>query len=335
MELALSGSGNVAPNPLVGSVLVRNNEIVAEGYHTHFGGAHAEVNAISKVRDQTVLKECTLYVNLEPCSHFGKTPPCSSLIIEKEIPIVVISNKDPNPVVDGSGITKLRSAGIEVMVGVLEAEGLELNKRFFTSQIHKRPYIILKWAQSTDGFLAPENNSGITWISNPSSRLLVHKWRGEEQAILIGRNTALNDNPRLNVRGFKSTDPIRILIDPMLDLPSSLHVFNDRAKTIIFNHSKNYTSGNLEYVKVPSGKNFISSLINELFLRSVQSLIVEGGAITLRSFIAEGMWDEMRVFTGNLSFEKGIKAPQLPMIPSEKLCIDTDLLTIYRNINPA
>lgn len=335
MELALSGSGKVAPNPLVGSVLVRNNEIVAEGFHERFGGPHAEVNAISKVIDQTVLKDCTLYVNLEPCSHFGKTPPCSSLIIEKEIPRVVISNKDPNPAVNGKGIALLRGAGIEVIEGVLEVEGRELNKRFFTSQIRKRPYIILKWAQSSDGFIAPENNSGITWISNPTSRLLVHKWRSEEQAILIGKNTALNDNPRLNVRGFNATDPIRIVLDPLLDLPLTLHVFNDQVKTIIFNHSKDYTTGNLEFVKVPAGKNFISSLLNKLHQRFVQSIFVEGGALTLKSFIDVDMWDEMRVFTGGLIIEKGIEAPELPPIPTEQLWIDTDLLSVYRNTHPA
>ncbi len=331
LELALLGIGNVAPNPLVGSVLRRNNDIIAEGYHAFFGGPHAEVNALSKVTDQSILKECTLYVNLEPCSHFGKTPPCSLLIIEKEIPRVVISNKDPNPLVNGTGIKKLRQAGIEVITGILEAEGYELNKRFFTFQIQKRPYVILKWAQSSDGFIAPENNSGITWISNPSSRLLVHKWRSQEHAIIIGRNTAITDNPKLNVRGFNACDPIRIVLDPNLELPSKLNVFNNQVKTIIINHSKNYISGNLEYIKIPSGKKFISSLMFELHKRNIQSLIVEGGAITLKSFIDEGMWDEMRVFTGNVTFEKGIKAPAISAKLTEQTTIDSDLLSIYRN----
>lgn len=335
MELARAGSGNVAPNPLVGSILVRNNEVIAEGYHEYFGGPHAEVNAISKITDPGIFKECTLYVNLEPCSHFGKTPPCSTLIIQKEIPRVVISNRDPNPAVNGKGMSMLRAAGIEVIDGVLEADGLELNKRFFTGQVHQRPYIILKWAQSSDGFLAPENNGGITWISNPSSRLLVHKWRSEEQAILIGRNTATTDNPRLNVRGFEGTHPIRIVLDPLLRLPSTLHVFNNVSKTIIFNHSKNSISGNIEYVKVPSGKKFIATILNELHQRSVQSLIVEGGAITLKSFIAAGMWDEMRVFTGDITIKNGINAPELPLIPFEQVRVDSDLLSVYRNSKPA
>ena len=336
-ELALSGAGKVATNPLVGSLLVHEGTIIAEGFHSVFGGAHAEVNVLSRVNNPAILQNSTLYVNLEPCSHHGKTPPCTSLILEKEIPKVVICNSDPNPKVNGEGIKILKRAGIEVVSGVLEQNGLELNRRFFTFHNHKRPYVILKWAQSADGFVAPlhfeKENNGITWISNLTSRLLVHKWRSEEQAILVGKTTAMADNPKLNVRGFIARDPLRIVIDPNLELPHHLNIFNKKSKTIIFNLVKNQIFENLEYVKIGSRKKIISALLSELYLRDIQSVMIEGGTFTLNSFMEEGFWDEMRVFTGGISLKNGIKAPSVRLIPEEQQLIGTDLLQIFRNRN--
>ncbi|HMT28541.1 MAG TPA: bifunctional diaminohydroxyphosphoribosylaminopyrimidine deaminase/5-amino-6-(5-phosphoribosylamino)uracil reductase RibD [Bacteroidia bacterium] len=333
LELAVSASGKVAPNPLVGSVLVHNDMIVSEGFHEYFGGPHAEVNTLSKITDAEVLKNSILYVNLEPCCHYGKTPPCSSLIISKQIPSVVVANKDPNPKVNGGGIQLLQKEGINVLQGVLEKEGWNVNRRFFTFHTKKRPYVLLKWAQSNDGFIAPSQSKGITWISNASSRLLVHKWRSEEQSILIGSTTAINDNPKLNVRGFTGNDPLRIILDPDLKMTDDLYVLNEKVPTFIFNFVKDEIKNNLTYVKLKPGKKIIPDLLTELYSRDIQSVMVEGGTFTLNSFIESDCWDEIRVFTGPTDLKEGLKAPLLNVEPAASQMINSDTLTIFRNKN--
>ncbi|HRS53852.1 MAG TPA: bifunctional diaminohydroxyphosphoribosylaminopyrimidine deaminase/5-amino-6-(5-phosphoribosylamino)uracil reductase RibD, partial [Bacteroidales bacterium] len=243
-DLARLGMGKVAPNPMVGCVIVNGNKIIGEGYHQEYGGYHAEVNAINSVIDKDLLKTAVLYVNLEPCAHYGKTPPCTDLIISSQIPKVVISNVDPFEKVAGKGINKLRAAGISVIVGVLKQDGKELNKRFFTFCEQKRPYIILKWAQSLDGFIDKERNSneklkGPTWITGDFFKKVVHKWRAEEQAIMVGTNTAINDNPKLTVREVPGKNPLRIVIDRVLKLPHNLNLFDSSTPTLVLTEQKN------------------------------------------------------------------------------------------------
>jgi diaminohydroxyphosphoribosylaminopyrimidine deaminase/5-amino-6-(5-phosphoribosylamino)uracil reductase len=306
-DLATLGAGKVSPNPLVGCVVVHENKIIGEGWHQQFGEAHAEVNAINSVADKSLIKESTIYVSLEPCSHFGKTPPCADLIIRMQAKRVVIANIDTNPLVGGKGIKKLQGANIDVKTGVLEIRGRELNKRFFTSVEKQRPWIILKWAQTADGFIAQKNFDS-KWISSEVSRKLVHKWRSEEDAILVGTNTARYDNPKLNVRLWNGRDPIRIVIDKKLALDKSLHLFDQSQPTICYNLEINESQPNLEYVKLDSNS-FLSELIRDLHLRKIQSVIVEGGAATLQGFIDLKLWDEARIFNSPSSFQTGIKAP--------------------------
>ena len=249
LELAENGRGQVSPNPLVGCVIEHHGKIIGEGWHQKYGEAHAEVNAVNSVKDKSLLKEACVYVSLEPCAHFGKTPPCADLLVENQVKKVVICNTDPNPLVAGKGIVKLREAGIEVETGILEKEGLELNKRFFHYLEKKRPYIILKWAETADGFIARKNFDS-KWISNTLSRKLVHKWRTEEDAILVGTNTALYDNPQLNARDWTGNNPVRIVIDRHLKLPADLHLFDEQIPTICYNLIKNRNSGNVTFVKV-------------------------------------------------------------------------------------
>jgi diaminohydroxyphosphoribosylaminopyrimidine deaminase/5-amino-6-(5-phosphoribosylamino)uracil reductase len=333
IELARFGLGYTAPNPLVGSVIVYEDKIIGEGYHRGFGKAHAEVNAIGSVKNRELLKKSTLYVNLEPCAHKGKTPPCTDLIIREGIPTVVIGTSDPHPLVSGKGIQCLSNAGIKIIYEVNKNDCVELNKRFFTFHILKRPYIILKWAQSVDGFMdvTRQNNetSEPNWISNEISRKLVHKWRSEEQAIMVGTNTALLDNPRLNVREWHGKNPIRILLDRSLRLPTNLHLFDNSIKTIIFNEIKNYESGNCVYIKIHFDQKLISSVLEVLYKLEIQSVIIEGGKMLLESFISSGLWDEARVFTGTKSFSAGIKAPVIESRNINQTYIVNDLLTIY------
>jgi diaminohydroxyphosphoribosylaminopyrimidine deaminase / 5-amino-6-(5-phosphoribosylamino)uracil reductase len=318
-QLASLGLGTVSPNPLVGCVLVHEKKIIGEGFHKKYGESHAEPNAIRSVKEQNLLSSATLYVNLEPCSHWGKTPPCADLIIEKKIPKVVISNKDPNPLVAGKGIEKLEKAGIEVVLGVLENEGNWLNRRFFTYQTKKRPYIILKWAQTQNGFIARENFDS-KWISNVYSRQLVHKWRSEEDAILVGFNTALHDNPQLNVREMAGRNPLRLLIDKDLHIPTTHHLFDQSQKTIVFNALKSGVENEVEFIQLKQEED-LNPLLFALFERKVQSIIVEGGSKTLEKFIEQDLWDEARIFTSKAVFEKGIKAPNL----AGKLISKTDI----------
>ena len=329
LELAELGRGTVSPNPLVGSVVVHDSKIIGEGWHKKFGEAHAEVNAINSVKDHGVLKKSTVYVNLEPCSHTGKTPPCVDMLISHRVQKVVIANLDSNPLVSGEGVRKLRSAGIEVISGILDKAGHELNKRFFTFIEKKRPYIILKWAETADGFLARENYES-KWISNEHSRQLTHKWRSEEDAILVGAKTAAHDNPQLNVRDWTGRNPVRIVADRFLKLSDKLHVFDRKQTTILYNVLKHEEHPNLVLSRIDE-ENFIDNLITDLFKRNIQSVLVEGGATTLNLFIERGLWDEARIFQSPRVFEKGIPAPAIRGRLHGSHSILSDTLRIVRN----
>jgi diaminohydroxyphosphoribosylaminopyrimidine deaminase/5-amino-6-(5-phosphoribosylamino)uracil reductase len=333
--LAVKGLGKVAPNPMVGCVIVHDGEIIGEGYHQQYGLAHAEVNAINSVQNKELLKRSTLYVNLEPCSHYGKTPPCADLIIENKIPNVVIGSLDLNSLVNGKGIEKLTKAGINVIEGVLEEECVKLNKRFFIFHEKKRPYIILKWAQTTDGFIDAkrDNESSLKalQISNQESRKLVHQWRSLEQAIMVGTNTALLDNPQLTVRELKGANPLRITIDKWLRIPKEYHLLDKSTPTIIFTAVDATSVSNLEYVKIDFEQAIIPQILNELYNRSIQSLIVEGGEQLLNSFIEIDSWDEARVFISDKKIVNGVKVPVLKSNPVSKENINGDkLFTFFR-----
>ena len=327
LELAERGKGTVGPNPLVGCVLVHDGKIIGEGYHQQYGGPHAEVNAIASVNYPKLLADATAYVSLEPCSHWGKTPPCANLLIEKGIKSVQVATLDPNPLVAGKGVQLLQDAGVEVTVGLLEQEARWQNRRFFCQQEKQRPYLILKWAQTQDGFLARENFDS-KWISGTQSRQLVHQWRAEEQAILVGKNTALHDNPRLNVRDWSGTDPIRVVLDSRLELPADLNLFDQQIPTLCYNTLKNETLPNLEWIKLSEG-NFLEALLADLHARNIQSLLIEGGSQVLQQFLAAGLWDEARVFTAPIQFERGISAPILTQTPAESYAVGEDQLDLY------
>lgn len=322
IELAKNGLGTTYPNPLVGSVIVYNDQIIGEGWHQKAGCPHAEVNAIQSVKDKSLLSKATIYVSLEPCSHFGKTPPCSDLIIANKIPNVVIGTIDPFAKVAGTGIKKLIEAGANVTVGILEDECYELNKRFFTFHTKKRPYIILKWAESNDGFIAPINRKEQkpVWITSELSRQLVHKWRSEEQAILVGTNTVLEDNPTLTTRNWIGNNPIRIVLDQTNKISKESHIFDNQAKTISI--SKN---------EMPFDENLASNIASFLFEQNIQSVLIEGGTKTLQTFIDSNLWDEARVFKGAISFNKGIKAPEFNFASSNKTQLTEDELVTFRN----
>lgn len=328
LELALLGVGSVSPNPLVGCVIVHDNKIIGEGWHKRYGEAHAEVNAVHSIADKSILKQSTLYVNLEPCSHFGKTPPCVNLILEYKLKKVVIANLDTNPLVSGEGIKKMRDAGIEVITGILEKEGRELNKRFFTYMEKKRPYIILKWAETADGFIARENYDS-KWISNEQSRQLVHKWRAEEDAVLVGTKTVFHDNPQLNVRDWSGRNPTRIVLDRFLRLSDKLNVFDQSQRTLVYNVLKHEEHTNLSLIRIDEA-NFIADVIADLAKQKIQSVIIEGGSQTLQLFIDAGLWDEARVFSSAKTFERGIKTPIINGNVVSKETIGTDTLTCYR-----
>jgi diaminohydroxyphosphoribosylaminopyrimidine deaminase/5-amino-6-(5-phosphoribosylamino)uracil reductase len=334
IELAKNGLGTTYPNPMVGSVIVCEGKIIGEGWHKKSGEPHAEVNAVNAVKDKSLLKKSTIYVSLEPCSHFGKTPPCCNLIIENEIPNVVIGTVDSNVKVAGNGIKKLIEAGAKVSVGVLETECKELNKRFFTFHENKRPYVILKWAESQDGFIAPltKLEQKPVWITNEFSRQLVHKWRSEEQAILVGTKTVVDDNPKLNVRDWIGENPTRIVLDPNNRISKESYVFDNQAKTIVFSNSSTaITKENCIFETIDFKKNIAQQILNTLYKHQIQSVIIEGGSQTLQTFIDENLWDEARVFIGNENFGIGIKAPILALQNPEKQTKKNDLLIISRN----
>lgn len=334
IELAKNGIGTTYPNPMVGSVIVYNGEIIGEGWHQKAGEPHAEVNAIRSVKDPSLLDKATIYVSLEPCSHYGKTPPCCDLIIKNEIPNVVIGTVDSNIKVAGNGIKRLQEAGANVLVGVLEKECYELNQRFFTFHEKKRPYIILKWAETQDGFIAPlqKEEQKPVWITNLNSRQLVHKWRTEEQAILVGTQTVIDDNPQLNARDWDGNNPIRVVIDQNNRIPKTAHVFDNQTKTIVFSNKKSTPSiENTFFEVIDFQQNIAQQIADKLFQHQIQSVIVEGGAQTLQTFIDANLWDEARVFIGNCTFEKGVKAPIMNTSPFKKEKIGTDELLIIRN----
>ena len=316
VELSKKGLGTTRPNPMVGCVIVCEGVIIGEGFTSPYGGNHAEVNAIEFVEEKNLLKDATLYVSLEPCSHFGKTPPCSNLIVSSGIKKVVVGVVDDNSLVSGKGIEYLKSNGVEVIVGVLENECKEVNKRFFTFHQKQRPYIILKWAETKDGFVdrirKEEEPKEPTWISNQYAQQLVHKWRSEEQAILVGTNTVIQDNPKLNVRSWTGENPIRLVLDHSRRIPSDVDVFDGSMKTIVFTGKEvemTSAKNNLEFVQMDYSGNIPAQVCENLYQKEIQSVIIEGGAQTLQSFINADLWDEARIFVGDVSFEKGVKAP--------------------------
>ncbi|MEO8515202.1 MAG: bifunctional diaminohydroxyphosphoribosylaminopyrimidine deaminase/5-amino-6-(5-phosphoribosylamino)uracil reductase RibD [Flavobacterium sp.] len=322
IELAKNGLGTTYPNPLVGSVIVYDGKIIGEGWHKKAGESHAEVNAVNSVKDKSLLSKSTIYVSLEPCSHFGKTPPCSDLIIHHKIPNVVVGTIDPFAKVAGNGIKKLMEAGANVTVGILETECNELNKRFFTFHQKKRPYIILKWAETADGFLSPENKKEQkpVWITNTYSRQLVHKWRSEEQAILVGTQTVIDDNPSLDVRDWTGNNPIRIVLDKNNRISKESHIFDIRAKTLVI------SDGTIDF-----SKEIALQIMQFLFENNLQSVIIEGGKQTLQTFINADLWDEARIFIGKERFSSGTKAPDITGKIVGKSKIESDELLIYLN----
>lgn len=334
IELAQKGKKDVAPNPMVGCVIVHDSNIIGEGYHQKYGEAHAEVNAINSVKNKNLLKKATLYVNLEPCSHFGKTPPCADLIIEHKIPYVVIGTIDSHAKVCGQGIAKLIKAGIDVKTGIMENECKELNKRFFTFHEKKRPYIILKWAQTSDGFIDAERNhenQQALKITNEQSNLLSHEWRSHEQAIMVGKNTALLDNPRLTTRNVAGKNPLRITTDKNLNIHKDYYLLDKSTPTLIFTSIEKHSENNLEYVKIDFDKAIIPQILNVLYSKNIQSLIVEGGYNVLKSFISEGYWDEARIFISEQKIHKGINSPEINGKLISKETIENDTLMIYSN----
>lgn len=328
-DLALMGRGNVRPNPKVGAVVVHQDKIIGEGYHKKYGQSHAEVNAIASVENKNLLKESTIYVNLEPCCHWGKTPPCANLIIENKIKRCVICNKDINPKVFGGGIKLLQDNGVEVISGVLEEEGLYLNRRFFTNQSQKRPYVILKFAQTLDGFISPEGKGG--WISNDTMKVWVHKQRTEEDAIMVGYNTVLADNPQLNVRHYSGRNPKRVVYDKYLTLPKDKNVFDNSQETYILNYVKEGREENNIFIKLNEELPFAKQVLEKLYEQKICSIVIEGGTKTINKFLESNLWDEANVIIGQKTFEKGVKAPEIKngLVSVEN--IGGDILKIYHN----
>lgn len=330
LELAQLGKGWTAPNPMVGCVIVKDDRIIGEGYHQEHGKAHAEVNAIHSLTNPEDIEGATIYVSLEPCSHFGKTPPCADLLVKSGVKTVVIGCRDTNPEVGGKGIERLKRAGIEVIEGVLEEECRQLNKRFFTFHEKQRPYVILKWAQTLDGYLDKprgENETGVNWISSIETKSLVHKWRGEEQSILVGRNTIINDNPSLTVREYKGKNPVRIVIDSQLQISGDVNIYSPEAPTIVFNRIRNEKKENVEWVKI--GETSTKNILDELYKRGIISVFVEGGSRTLQYFIIDNVWDEARVVVGDKKFGEGVKAPVINRVPVDSQTFGADKIYYY------
>lgn len=331
IQLAKLGEGFVAPNPMVGAVIVLDGKIIGEGYHQKYGESHAEVNAVNAVEDKSLLQKSTIYVSLEPCAHYGKTPPCADLLVQYKFKRVVIGCLDTFSEVSGKGIEKLRKAGIKVDVGILEKECRRLNKRFFTFHEKKRPYIVLKWAQSKNGFIdikRDESEKGVFWISSPETKLLVHKWRAEEHAILVGRKTVQIDNPSLTVREVNGKNPIRIIIDSNLSIGNNVEVFGIDAPTIILNKIKQDIQENMEWIKLKEMDS--KSIMSALYEKGIQSVLIEGGSKTLQHFIIDNCWDEARIIVGQSKIKDGLKAPKISGIPSENFSFGEDQVYIYR-----
>lgn len=331
LQLARLGEGFVAPNPLVGCVVVYEGKIIGEGFHHQFGSSHAEVNAINSVKNKDQLRLSTLYVNLEPCSHFGKTPPCTDLIIKNKIPRVVIGSKDPFYKVNGSGMDRLTQQGVDVTVNVLENECRQVNRRFFVFHEKKRPYVLIKWAETTDGFIGRKDER--IRITGSLSQRLVHRWRAQESAILVGTNTAQTDNPLLTCRKWFGKNPIRIVLDQHLRLSKTLNIFDTSAPTYIFNSIKDVEEKNLNYVKLVFDDHLIASILKMLHQNNILSVMVEGGSKLIDSFIQSGFWDEAVVFSNEKILNNGIKAPVFDHKPMEETTLGTDKFVRYRNIN--
>lgn len=328
LELAGRGSGSVSPNPVVGCVVVHNGTIIGEGWHRQYGGPHAEVNALHSISDANLalLPESTVYVTLEPCAHHGKTPPCADLLVARQVRKVVVASLDTNPLVGGKGIEKLRNAGIVVETGVLEAEARWQNRRFFTFIENQRPYVVLKWAQTADGFIARDNYDS-RWISNALSRRLVHKWRGEEDAVMVGTGTAHHDNPRLNVRDWTGRNPVRVAIDRHRRLSPSLHLFDQSQDTICYNLHQDETAGAVRFVKCAEASP--AEIAQDMYRRKLQSVLIEGGALLLQQWIDAGLWDEIRVFNSPQTFGSGIRAPRFGGKLLQSEVVDTDRLEVF------
>ncbi len=335
LELAELGRGTAQPNPMVGSVVVHDGKIIGEGYHQQCGEAHAEVNAINSVKNKSLLKNATIYVNLEPCAHVGRTPACSILIIDSKIPRVVIGCVDSFDKVAGKGVEMLQNAGVDVSVGVLEKESLWLNRRFFTFHYKKRPYIILKWAETQDGFIDYDRTiekPEAAWITNELSRALVHKWRTEEPAFLVGTQTAIKDNPQLNVRAWSGNAPLRVSVDRDGVFPDNLNLLDDSQATLIFTSKKPRKSfANTEFVLIDVEISIEQQILDELYKREIQSVVIEGGRVVLDAFISQNLWDEARIFVGNKEFKSGTKAPVFKATVSERIDLDDTELSLYYN----
>lgn len=335
LELAARGRGQTAPNPMVGAVIVHNDRILGEGHHRSYGGPHAEVNAINAVQDQSLFPESDLYVSLEPCSHHGKTPPCTDLVLEKGIGRVFIGTADPNPSVPGGGAEKLRREGREVVMGLLSEECVRLNRHYFTFHRKKRPYIILKWARTEDGFVDRLRTRGdkatINWITDPPARALVHKWRSEVQAIMAGNETLIRDDPKLTLREWPGNHPLRVVADRKSRLPRDLHVFDGEVPTVVFSAKKENDRKNLSFAVLSSEEAPLTEVLDQLYEMNIQSMLVEGGPGLHREFIKRGLWDEARIFTGSLNFGSGVPAPDTPAVPSETTRFSGNLLEICYN----
>lgn len=330
LDLATKAFANNVPNPMVGCVIVYNNKIIGQGYHKKYGEKHAEVNAIESIKNKEILSKSTLYVNLEPCSHFGKTPPCVNIIIRYKIPNVVIGCIDSHSKVSGKGMKKLEDAGINVTVGVLEKKSRHLNRRFFSFHEKKRPYIILKWAKSSDGLIAPKKQKGSFWMTSEKSKKLVHNWRSQEQAILVGKNTVIKDNPELTVRKSQGKNPLRIIVDKKLEISKNMNIFNNDASTIIFNEIINKESNTTKFIKI-SFDDLINNILLYLYNIGIQSIIIEGGKKTLQSFIDTNKWDEARIFTTKMKLKEGLKSPILNIKANQINQIEDDTLEIILN----
>lgn len=334
LQLAKKGLGNVSPNPLVGCVIVYKDKIIGEGYHQKIGEPHAEVNAINSVKVPALLKESTLYVNLEPCAHYGLTPPCANLIVEKGIPQVVIANCDPFAEVNGKGISLLKAAGIKVEIGLESETGRWLNRRFFTFHEKKRPYVILKFARSQDGFMDTQRKpgeSGVRWITAPESQRITHLWRSQEDAILIGTQTALVDNPSLNTRAVSGKNPLRLVIDRELKIPESNRIFSGAEPIVIFNAKQNEARNNQTFVEIDFDESVVPQILNWCFKHKIQSLIIEGGAFTLQQFINANLWDEARILTGSVLLNTGLKAPHIIGTTFGSIKSGVDTITLLKN----
>ena len=334
IQLAHLGNGRTGDNPLVGCVIAKHEKILAEGYHQKYGGNHAEVEALSRVSSTDDLSDATLYVNLEPCCHHGKTPPCTNAILNSGIRNVVIACSDPNPVVAGAGISILRAAGINVITGVLEEDAIRLNLRFFVNQKYKRPYVVLKWAQSMDGFmdkLRSPGEHGQFIISGPTAANLVHRWRADLGAVMVGRITAETDDPKLNVRNVLGSHPVRIVWDGELQLNPKLNLFSSEGTLIVLNKYKEESQGNITWLRIGKAPDALDYVMRKLLTLGVHSILVEGGADTLRRFIRAEIWDEARVFLSSSKLENGLVAPVLNRVPTKSIIVGRDILQYFHS----